>query len=197
MVDYSEDADFSRQKKPKKYLSWDEQQQQRRKRNSQRTDEQWRAFARDVVYRQLGIAERSEYQLLQTLQQRDVPTEIARETLAKFISAGLVDDSRFAQMYVRSVFHAKSISVRNLKLELKKRGISDEIIEKALQQIDADCELQSAIDYAARKIQRMQGMEQEVIRRRLYGQLARRGFAPGQVRKALNTAFAEIAPDRD
>ena len=195
MVNYAEEVDFEKRKKARRYRSREEIEQWRKARNAQRTEEDWRALARDTVYRQLGIAERSEYQLQQALLRKEVPSEIAEETLAKFVTAGLVDDRRFAQMYVRSVFSAKTISMRNLRQELKRRGISDEIAREALAQIEQSEQTQAAVDYAVKKIRGMHGLSREVIYRRLFGQLARRGFDYADVKTALDTAFASVAEE--
>lgn len=195
MVNYAEEADFFKRKKPKKYRSREEIEQRRKERNASRTDADWQQLARDIVYRQLGMAERSEYQLLQALRKRDVPDEIAQETVAKFVAAGLVDDERFAQMYVRSVFHTKAISIRNLRQELKQRGISDEIAQAALAQIEQPEQTQAAVDYAVKKIRGMSGLEREVIYRRLSAQLARRGFDYGDIKTAIDAAFATFVAE--
>ncbi|WP_353066498.1 regulatory protein RecX [Arcanobacterium hippocoleae] len=145
-----------------------------------------------MIYRQLAMIERSEYQLLQALRKRDVPEEIAKETIQKFVAAGLVDDFRFAQIYVRSQITTKCVSAKHLKFELQKHGVSRENIELALSQIDPAKEDASAIEFAKRKIAAMKNLDRAVIYRRLSGQLARRGFNPSQVRQAINAAFMDL-----
>lgn len=192
MVNYAENADFLNAKKKSKYRSREEVLRRREEKNSARTTDDWEKLAREIIYRQLALAERSEYQLFQALQRRDVPADIANKTIVKFVEAGLVDDLRFAQMYVRTASSVKNVAARNLKYELKKRGINEEIASQAVAEITAEDETRAAIKYAVKKITTMTNLPREVIYRRLYGQLARRGFSPTQVKTALTHAFAQI-----
>ncbi|ADH92384.1 regulatory protein RecX [Arcanobacterium haemolyticum] len=190
MVNYAEDADFRPRKKA--YRSAADIAKRKAERAAARTEEEWIQYAKDLCYRQLGMMERSVEQLRQSMVRNLVPEEIIESTLHAFEGAGLVDDSRFAHMFVRSKFAEKTISRRGLKEELKRRGIVDSLIEHALEQIDSHDEYEAARDFAVRKVRTMRGLEKDVIRRRLYGALARRGFNPDQIRNAVNSALESL-----
>lgn len=186
MVNYAEEADFvGRQKK--KRLNPREIQERKEARAAKRTEDDWRSYARDLCYRQLGMMERSVKQLRDSMSKNLVPDEIAEETIQSFIESGLVSDERFADMFVRSKFIEKATSRRAIRQDLQRKGIDPATADAALEQISDEEEAQAAIDFAERKARSMRSLEPEVARRRLYGQLARRGFSPGQISEAMRS----------
>lgn len=193
MVNYAEDADESIRRR--KYRSAAEIAQRKQERAARRSEEEWIQYARDLCYRQLGMMERSVFQLRQSMERNLVPQNIIDQTIQSFCEAGLVDDERFASMYVRSKFAEKTISRRGLQQELVRKGIAQEIISRAVKQIDSEAERDAALDFACRRIRSMASLEPLVIRRRLYGALARRGFSPDHVRYAVESALDSIVSD--
>ncbi|MDO5342434.1 MAG: regulatory protein RecX [Bacteroidia bacterium] len=54
------------------------------------------------------------------------------------INEGFIDDERFANTFVRSKIHLKKWGVNKIRMSLKMKGISDDVISKALSEIDHD-----------------------------------------------------------
>ncbi|MCQ2307527.1 MAG: RecX family transcriptional regulator [Bacteroidales bacterium] len=54
------------------------------------------------------------------------------------INEGFIDDERFAHTFVRSKIHLKKWGVNKIRMSLKMKGISDDIISEALSEIDLD-----------------------------------------------------------
>ncbi|MDY5584932.1 MAG: regulatory protein RecX [Arcanobacterium sp.] len=196
MVDYSEAA-YSRRRKRKSTLSPAERRERQEARDAARTPEEWERIARDSIYRQLAISDRSEHQILMTLKRRRVPEEIAARMIQKFVAAGLVDDEKFAFSYVKNISMGKAVSRRKLIMDLRKKGISESIAQEAALLLDDDQEQIAATEFALQKISRMQSLESEVIYRRLYGALARRGYGSGVIKVALSAAFSELEKSSD
>ncbi|MFY9262469.1 MAG: regulatory protein RecX [Actinomycetaceae bacterium] len=189
MVDYREDADFIGRQRKRKRLTPEEIRERKEARAAARSEEDWRSYARDLCYRQLGMMERSVAQLRQSLNRNLVPGNIAEETLTDFIDAGLVSDERYAGMYVRNAMSQKAKSRRAIRAELQRKGIEADIAEQALAQITEEDETSAAIDFACRRAGSMSGLERQVAYRRLYGALARRGFSPEQISRAISEAL--------
>jgi regulatory protein len=61
--------------------------------------------------------------------------------------------------------------------ELRGKGVSSEIIEIVTSEIDQDVEYAIALDLALRKHRPIAHLESEIVRRRIHGALARRGFS--------------------
>lgn len=105
MVNYAEDAEERSAKR--KYRSASEIAQRKKERAQARSEEEWIQYAKDLCYRQLGMMERSVAQLRQSMERNLVPPQIIESTLDAFIAANLVNDERFAMMFVRSKFAEK------------------------------------------------------------------------------------------
>lgn len=161
-----------------------------------RSASDWRSLARDVVYRRLAVRDRSVAELRASLEKELVPEEFISETIQKFADANLVDDERFANGFVRARFESKVISRKALAHDLHKKGIVGERAEEALGQISDEDEQERANAFAVRKIRSMARFEPEVIKRRLFGALARRGFSPGQVMRAVEALFESLGSDQ-
>ena len=61
--------------------------------------------------------------------------------------------------------------------ELRGKGVSAEIIEIVTAEIDQDVEYAIALELATRKQRPIAHLENQVIRRRVHGALAHRGFS--------------------
>ena len=63
--------------------------------------------------------------------------------------------------------------------------------DAALEPVDADAELASALDLATRKLRQLADLAPEVRYRRLAGLLSRRGFGPGTTSRVLTAVLGE------
>ncbi|WP_124055021.1 regulatory protein RecX [Arcanobacterium ihumii] len=185
MVNYAEEADFVGRGRRKKRISPQEAIEKRRLRDEKRTEPEWRAIARDIVYRQLAISDRSEKQLRDALERREVPDAIIEETISKFYEAELIDDGKFAKTFVKMRFADKTTSRRQLREDLRKKGVDGVIAEEALAQISEEDEYQKAANFVAKKARGSANLDKEVLRRRIYGGLMRRGFSSPVISRAL------------
>lgn len=68
----------------------------------------------------------------------DISSSDKEKIMQLLINEGFIDDNRFAHTFVRSKIHLKKWGVNKIKMSLKMKGISDEIISEALSEIDPD-----------------------------------------------------------
>lgn len=62
-----------------------------------------------------------------------------KEKIVKlFVDEGYIDDERYASTFVRSKIHLKKWGVNKIRMSLKMKGISDDIINNALSEIDPE-----------------------------------------------------------
>lgn len=197
MVDYAEEADFVGRGRRRRRSNPEEVAERRAAKAAARTPAQWRSFARDIVYRQLGAMDRSELQLRQALERQLVPGEIIDETIAKFVDADLVNDDRYAKTFVRSRFESKATSRRALRQDLKAKGIEGEQAENALEQVTSDDEFNIALEFARKKSRSLRAVEPLVAKRRLFGALGRRGFDPALIMRVVTIVVGELESSDD
>jgi regulatory protein len=135
-------------------------------------------FARDIVVRKLSERAHSRSDLAQALARKQVPEEVAEMTLDKFAAAGLVNDEEFARAWVQSRQRSKGLSSRVLAMELRRKGVDDEIAREVLADLDPEQEIQAAHRLVQAKLRSMSRMDDTTKIRRLTGMLARKGYAP-------------------
>ncbi len=175
--------------------------QNRRRRNPPRdfsslTIEEHRKRAHDIVMRQLAMADRSREQVQTALAQREVPNDIAQETLDRFEEAGLIDDEAFARAFTHSRLEYKRTSRRAIAVDLQRKGVSRALAEEAVSEISEEEELSNAVALAQKKLAQASG-NPATLRQRTYAMLARRGFSPSICAMALAKARENLTRDEE
>jgi regulatory protein len=141
--------------------------------------------ARAIALRQLTTAPRTRAQLADTLARRGVPDDVARAVLDRFEEVDLVDDEEFSRTWVRTRHSGRGLSRRALAHELRSRGVADETVRGAVDEIGPDQELAAARDLVRRRLPGMRGDEPPRRVRRLAGMLARKGYGSAVAMQAI------------
>jgi regulatory protein len=157
------------------------------------------AVAREICLRLLTERARTREELAQALRKRGVPDEAAGAVLERFDEVGLIDDAAFAGQWVRSRHTQRGLARRAIAVELRRKGVADDVAQEALAEVDADSEERRARELVDRKLRTMPADTPDrrtVAARKLVGMLARRGY-PGSiayrvVREALAAHGAAI-----
>ncbi len=136
------------------------------------------SFARQILLQRLTDQPRSRAELAASLAKKNVPADVATRLLDRFEEVGLIDDAEFARLWVQSRQRSKGLGRSVLARELRTKGIDDEVAREALEQIDADDEVQAAHRLVQKRLRSMQGIDRTVQTRRLTGMLARKGYSP-------------------
>ncbi len=68
----------------------------------------------------------------------DMPDAEKEKIVKLLVDEGYLDDERYASTFVRSKIYLKKWGVNKIKMSLKMKGISDEIIGNALSEIDPE-----------------------------------------------------------
>ena len=122
---------------------------------------------------------------------------MADDVLGRFADAGLIDDAAFARAWVESRHHGRGLSGRALAAELRQRGVNDDQIREAVDELGPDAEVETARQLVARKLAASRGEPPQARTRRLAGMLARKGYPPGLafrvIREALEAEGADAA----
>ncbi|MGH3424286.1 MAG: regulatory protein RecX [Nocardioidaceae bacterium] len=137
------------------------------------------SFARQILLRRLTDQPRSRADLAETLAKRNVPDDVGKALLDRFEQVGLIDDEEFARSWVRSRQRSRGLAGRVLAQELRRKGIDDEIVKEAVDEIEPEDEERSARELVRKKLRSMRGLEEQKKIRRLTGMLARKGYPAG------------------
>jgi regulatory protein len=123
----------------------------------------------------LSYRPRSSAEVRQNLSKRGVSEALVEETINRLQSAGLVNDEEFARAWVENRNSFRPRSKLALRMELRRKGLSDEVFQPVLdEQVDEEA---LAFEAARRYAPRLAGLEWLAFRQKLSGFLARRGFS--------------------
>lgn len=153
--------------------------------------------AREIVLQQLSLRARTRSELAQVLQRKGIDPEVTDRLLDRFEEVGLVDDADFATGWVASRQQRRNLSRRALTQELRRKGVDTDTIAEAVEEVSTEDEYAAALDLAQRKLRSMSNLELPVIRRRLAGALARKGFGADTTRSAVAEALARRDSESD
>ena len=110
------------------------------------------------------------------------------EVLERLAELDLLDDEQFGRALIRDTMARKPAGPALLKQKLYQKGIrgamADRLVAEATD--DRDEQADAAIAFALKKAASMANLDKTTRDRRLYGQLARRGFGPDTIRAAMD-----------
>jgi regulatory protein len=144
----------------------------------------------NAAFRYLAYRPRSEAEIRQRLLRRGFDSVTADSTLANLRERGLVDDTAFARFWKDNRESFSPRSRRLTGLELRRKGLSGDVIEAVIVEID---ESDSAYRAALVKARRLPLADYQAFRRRLGAYLGRRGFGYD----IINETVARVWKERD
>lgn len=150
--------------------------------------------ARMICLRQLERRARTRAELADLLCARGVPDDAARRVLDRFTEVGLIDDAALADGYALAQHHERGLAGRAVALKLRRRGIDEDTVRAAVDQIDRDSELGAARALVQRRVRSLRGLDPQVQARRLVGLLARKGYSPSIAHQVARESLAGL-PD--
>ncbi|MEZ0364781.1 recombination regulator RecX [Mycobacterium sp. pUA109] len=147
--------------------------------------------ARALCLRLLTARARTRAELAGQLTKRGYPDEVSVRVLDRLAAVGLIDDADFAEQWVRSRRERAGKGKRALAAELRTKGVDDEVIAAALNDLDAGAERDRAEQLVRAKLRRekLDGDETKVARR-LVAMLARRGYHQSMAYGVVSTELA-------
>lgn len=146
--------------------------------------------ARTICLRMLTAAPRTRADLAATLAKRGVPEDAAERVLERLVEVGLVDDFAYAHAWVRSRHAGRGLARRALEYELRRRGVADDVIAAAIDELEPDQELAMARTLVERKLPSTRGLDRQRRVRRLVSMLARKGYPQGTALRVVEEAIA-------
>ena len=147
--------------------------------------------ARALCLRLLTARARTRAELEGQLAKRGYPEDVSTTVLDRLAEVGLVDDSDFAEQWVRSRHANAGKGKRALAAELRTKGVDNHVITAALADIDAGAERERAERLVNDKLRRERNTDDEAkLTRRLVGMLARRGYHQSMAFDVVKVALA-------
>lgn len=142
--------------------------------------------ARKDTERYLAKSEHTASQLRKHLLKRKYHEQVIKDTLEWAERSNLVDDERYASIFLRSHSSKSPMGTFRIRAELQRKGINGGIIDSILEEHD-DMELFEVLVRTVRS--RYSHLDGDRAFRRAAGYLKRRGFNSDLILKVLNSVF--------
>lgn len=118
-------------------------------------------------------------------------------TIERLIESGLLNDRRYAKMFVESRLRTKPLSRSHLYQQLRQHGIAQELIEEALSGAASDSDEENARLLAEKYVRQYASIDSEQRRQRVQRRLVSRGFSYETVRRAYEDAEAALLTEAE
>lgn len=133
-------------------------------------------YAKELAFKYVTYAPRSEQQLLRHLAQKEVDPACAEEACRIMREYGYIDDESYARQYAEN--YLKKYSPYLVKQRLIAEGIAKEIAENAVADADHSDQLTELFDKLRKKYEKEEPLKRK---KKICDALARRGFSWSEV----------------
>jgi regulatory protein len=137
------------------------------------------AQAQGICLRLLTARPRSRAELASALRRRGIAEEVGESVLDRLGQLGLVDDAALADAAVYSGHSHRGLGRRALSTELRRRGVSDEVVRDAVAKVRLEDEERRARELVRRKLRTNAGRETSASASELCAMLVRKGYSEG------------------
>ncbi len=140
----------------------------------------------------IGFKSRTEKEVSNYLQGKKYPEEQIQQVIQLLKEANFLNDAQYAENYVKERITLNPKGKKMLAYELKLKGIEHNIIEKSLEQLDNQLELELAYQLLIKQSRSSRNEDWNKLRNRLGGYLQRRGFSYSITTQALDLLKTDI-----
>ena len=129
--------------------------------------------------------DRCTQEVMKKLATFDMPDSEREKIMKLLVEDGFIDDERYASTFVRSKIHLKKWGVNKIRMALKLKGISDDIISNSLSEIDPEIYREELIKVLkAKKINETDPYKRKA---KLAQYAMQKGYEPGLVWDTLKS----------
>lgn len=148
----------------------------------------------NLALRFLSYRPRSEKEIREKLKSKKVEPQTLEKIISKLKEKKFINDEEFARMFVGNRLRFRPRSLRLIKLELKQKGISPEIISNSILS-EAEGLISNDEDSAKmlveKRIGRFKGLDKQKIYEKLGRFLASKGFSWDTIKKAIDEVLGK------
>jgi regulatory protein len=121
--------------------------------------------------------------------------KICREALAWVREIGYQNDEKYAEKYAAVLIENKHCGVRKARWEMKRKGLSEDVIEAALEKYDGDEIVEIIVNIIERKY--ADNLDDRQGARKTTDALARRGYDYDDIKAAINRVKEDLELDSE
>ncbi len=151
------------------------------------------ARAMTEAHRLIDHRMRTRRELAVKLRSRGRPEDVIKEVLDRLENVGLIDDGRFARLWIDERLRKRPVGLSLLRRELRHKGIDAEIVEAALEEsASGEGETSRAYEALRRQAHRYARLDRDAAHRRMVAFLGRRGFGQAVIYSVVHRVLDEI-----
>ena len=132
-----------------------------------------KAFQKALHY--INYQPRSTYEVREKLSEQGFSGKIIEDVIREMQEKSYISDQEFAENWVESRCRSKPRSHKMLRYELKKKQISDQIIEEVIDSLPSDVEL--AIRLGKKYLHRFENLDKKDFEKKMTGIFSRKAFS--------------------
>jgi len=148
--------------------------------------------ARERALNFLSFRPRSIAEVRRNLKDKDHTETAIEAVIERLMRIGLLDDKAFARFWVENRDRFKPRSPRAIRYELRQKGVADDAIQLALEDLDVE---DAAYRAAEKRVRRYQKEDFYTFRKKMSDYLARKGFNYDVIRDVLDRICEEYGID--
>lgn len=141
--------------------------------------------ARDKALRFLSIRPRSIAEIKKKLEEKKYTPKIIRKTIVWLKKEELLNDKKFAKMWVQNRKNFHPLGKFRLSLELRKKQVPLKIIEKEISGIKEKQEVKEAKELAKKRVKLYKDQDKYKKREKIIAFLQRRGYGWDVIKGAI------------
>jgi regulatory protein len=158
-------------------------------------DAEQKAYERAVHFLSYRVRSRAEVE--RNLSRAGIDEVLVARVIERLGRQGLLDDSDFARAWVDNRERFQPRGQRALRYELRQKGVDDETIAAALEDVDQVAGAYRAAQARAQRLAALARSDPQTFRRKLGEFLARRGFDYDIARQAVRQLEEELGLEAD
>jgi regulatory protein len=136
-------------------------------------------------------------ELHQKLIKRGHDEEVVEKVLNRLHEVGLIDDAAVAELWVRSRHNYQGMARKALSMELRRKGVADDVVAEAVSAVDLDAEEARARELVRKRLRGTTPTDEVTKIRRLVGMLARKGYSEGLAYRVVKSELRDFGSETD
>ncbi|KKK36548.1 recombinase RecX [Mesobacillus campisalis] len=135
---------------------------------------------------------RSEGEVREYLQKKEISEPVIQEAVDKLYQFNFLNDEEFALAFVRTQMNTTDKGPEVVKMDLKQKGLSGTIIERALKEYPLDVQVEKAVQLGRKYAAKNQKDSSRILKQKLEQLLIRKGY-PFQV---ISIAMEDVTVEK-
>ena len=145
----------------------------------------------------LSYRKRSEKEVRDHLREKGFSQSDIVETMGRLRKERYVDDHDFTESYIRTAIKTSDKGIERIRMELERKGIAAEIIDKKLLIYKDEWQLEKAIALVEKYVNRKKHVSIKQLQFQLKTMLQRKGYPFDIINEAVDEVFQQMDHNRD